>query len=169
MLTRNSYMTSSPQTIALSSSFSRVSTLQVKMTHSSCMIINPGLRFELINHAWSTPHQHIVPPTSDPSSSSSYIDRLITMLPPLNLHLPDPPIPRSETKQYPPFLPSAGLTRRLLTSLNESERPVLHGAITAWCVEGDNRGDAHALAQVALAVLDQGRFFFFSLGDRGLN
>lgn len=55
---------------------------------------------------------------------------------------------------YPPFLPSAGLTRRLLQELQEDENS--HGTLAAWCVEGDNRGDAMGLAAVVLQLLDLG-------------
>ncbi|UOH83810.1 hypothetical protein LQV05_006548 [Cryptococcus neoformans] len=60
---------------------------------------------------------------------------------------------RSISSSYPPFLPAAGLTRRLLTALSEEKAPIPHGAIAAWCVEGDNRGDARSLAGVVLDVL----------------
>lgn len=34
---------------------------------------------------------------------------------------------------------------------------VEHGALMAWCVEGDNRDDARALAAASLHVLGQGK------------
>lgn len=58
------------------------------------------------------------------------------------------------SSSYPPFLPAAGLTRRLLTALSGEKAPIPHGAIAAWCVEGDNRGDARSLAGVVLDVLN---------------
>jgi proteasome assembly chaperone 2 len=66
-----------------------------------------------------------------------------------------------EAPLYPPFLPSAGLTRRLLQKLQEDGSP--HGAVAAWCVEGDNRGDAMGLAGVVLGVLDLREYSFSSL------
>jgi hypothetical protein len=56
---------------------------------------------------------------------------------------------------YPPFLPSAGLTRRLLASLESNQIP--HGCLTVWCVEGDNREDAYALVKVTSDVLGLGK------------
>lgn len=47
----------------------------------------------------------------------------------------------------------------MLSSLHSRSTP--HGGIGAWCVEGDNREDAHALARVALYVLGLGMFYFF--------
>lgn len=72
--------------------------------------------------------------------------------------------PNPETA-YPLFLPCAGLTRRLLAALHPSPPsdrtapsvpavPVPHGALLAWCVEGDNRGDAHALAELVLRLAE---------------
>jgi len=42
-------------------------------------------------------------------------------------------------------------------SLQDSDKSPSHGAVSAWCVEGDNRGDAHALALVVLAILNLGQ------------
>lgn len=95
-----------------------------------------------------TPHQHITTPSSS-TSPALHLKRLTSTLPQLNLNLT---ASGSSSTPYPPFLPSAGLTRRLLSSLQSSPTP--HGAIAAWCVEGDNRGDARALASVVLDVLD---------------
>ncbi|WVW81907.1 hypothetical protein I302_103907 [Kwoniella bestiolae CBS 10118] len=100
-----------------------------------------------------TPHQRILPPTSSPHP---ILQTLENTLPPLQLSLSTPPSTfsgHSETSSsvYPPFLPAAGLTRRLLSSLQDSQIP--HGSITAWCVEGDNSGDAISLAGVVLRVL----------------
>ncbi|WVR03524.1 hypothetical protein IAU60_000516 [Kwoniella sp. DSM 27419] len=105
-----------------------------------------------------TPHQRIVPPSSH-GPSSPHQQRLESLLPPLRLNLsPDTPYRSPESSSsaapYPPFLPAAGLTRRLLAALSQSQ--VIHGAITAWCVEGDNRGDATSLAGSVLAVLGIG-------------
>jgi proteasome assembly chaperone 2 len=60
---------------------------------------------------------------------------------------------------YPPFLPSAGSTRKLLIRLQDKS-DVPHAAISAWCVEGDNRGDARALAGLVLGVLGAGEWLF---------
>ncbi|WVQ93761.1 hypothetical protein IAU59_000839 [Kwoniella sp. CBS 9459] len=121
-----------------------------------------------------TPHQRIVPPSqSNPKqASSSILARLEQTLPPLRLNIEPSPAdyygsgtqaPASSSGSgsagtYPPFLPAAGLTRRLLASLNgnsgQASAPApAHGAVTAWCVEGDNRGDAISLTQTVLAVL----------------
>ncbi|KAK4688892.1 proteasome assembly chaperone 2, partial [Tremellales sp. Uapishka_1] len=94
-----------------------------------------------------TPHQHILPP--NPPALPAPLERL-QMLPPLRLHISAPPLHPTATT-YPPFLPSAGLTRRILSALQDGQIP--HGAITAWCVEGDNREDAWALAHVVLGIL----------------
>jgi len=91
----------------------------------------------------STPHQHLLPPT--PTPTSSYGKTLASFSP-----LLDP----SQSPPYPPFLPSAGLTRRYLATLQDVK--VEHGALMAWCVEGDNRDDARALAAASLHVLGQG-------------
>ncbi|RSH85560.1 hypothetical protein EHS25_003699 [Saitozyma podzolica] len=105
-----------------------------------------------------TPHQHILPPSSASSASDGIAKRIESSLRPLQLHLSEqpispPPSSSSSNTPYPPFLPSAGLTRRLLASLNDDPAKPAHATITAWCVEGDNRGDARALADTALKVL----------------
>ncbi|CAK9779361.1 hypothetical protein CC85DRAFT_288680 [Cutaneotrichosporon oleaginosum] len=87
-----------------------------------------------------TPHQCILPPHHLPQP---VLDRLAA-LPPLRITLDQP------VSGYPPFLPGAGLTRRILAAL--ADKP--SGAIAAWVVEGDNRGDAHALARAVLRLLD---------------
>ncbi|OXB38313.1 proteasome assembly chaperone 2 [Cryptococcus neoformans] len=97
------------------------------------------------------PYQRVVPPGL--SSFPSQIQK-IQNIPPLSLSLSQPAASgRSISSSYPPFLPAAGLTRRLLTALSEEKAPIPHGAIAAWCVEGDNRGDARSLAGVVLDVL----------------
>ena len=113
-----------------------------------------------------TPHQHIVPPsiTSTPTLPSQ-LSRLTHLLPTLRLHITDPTIPSESNLPYPPFLPAGGLTRRLLASLHDEPKPVSHGAITAWCVEGDNRGDAHEFARVVLEVLGLGEWRLFNTRD----
>ncbi|KAE8543172.1 hypothetical protein D1P53_000659 [Cryptococcus gattii VGV] len=79
----------------------------------------------------------------------------IQNIPPLSLGLSQPATSvQNITSSYPPFLPAAGLTRRLLTALSEEKTPIPHGAIAAWCVEGDNRGDSRSFADVVLYVLD---------------
>ncbi|WVF66133.1 hypothetical protein IAT40_000873 [Kwoniella sp. CBS 6097] len=124
-----------------------------------------------------TPHQRIIPPSyssssSNSSSSSAILKRLEQNLPPLQLNIEPSPhglgqseiqaSASSSTGPYPPFLPAAGLTRRLLASLNgtgtegQTQSASLsppHGAVTAWCVEGDNRGDAISLTKTVLALL----------------
>ncbi|WWD22451.1 hypothetical protein CI109_106942 [Kwoniella shandongensis] len=98
-----------------------------------------------------TPHQRVLPPRI-PSSLPPSLQRLSDLLPPLSLNMIDQPRPSASTSStYPPFLPAAGLTRRLLASLASEQIP--HGAVTAWCVEGDNRGDAVALAGIVLRLL----------------
>ncbi|KAK8845498.1 hypothetical protein IAR55_006211 [Kwoniella newhampshirensis] len=101
-----------------------------------------------------TPHQRVLPPHL-PSSPPPPIQRLSDLFPPLNLNIDESAhssFPSSSaTAPYPPFLPAAGLTRRLLSSL--ASENIAHGAVTAWCVEGDNRGDAIALAGVVLQTL----------------
>ncbi|WOO84684.1 Proteasome assembly chaperone 2 [Vanrija pseudolonga] len=93
-----------------------------------------------------TPHQAVVPPTPAPHP---VLGRL-AQLPALRLTLEtNTRAPAKETTTYPPFLPGAGLTRRILAAVAD----VPSGAVSAWVVEGDNRGDAHALAAVALGVL----------------
>lgn len=91
-----------------------------------------------------TPHQQIMPPQS--TRKSKYSQRLSEISP-----LVDP----SSDSPYPPFLPSAGLTRRYLLSLKDTKAE--HAALTAWCVEGDNRDDARALASALLHVLNLGK------------
>ncbi|WVQ62578.1 uncharacterized protein L199_000720 [Kwoniella botswanensis] len=99
-----------------------------------------------------TPHQRVLPPSSS-SSSHKTLQTLENTLPPLQLNIDSdlPTTGSSNSSVYPPFLPAAGLTRRLLSTLKDSSIP--HGAITAWCVEGDNSGDAMSLAQVVLRLL----------------
>ncbi|KAL1407088.1 hypothetical protein Q8F55_006501 [Vanrija albida] len=92
-----------------------------------------------------TPHQAVVPPSP---GAHPALGRL-AQLPALKLTLEAAAHTPKETATYPPFLPGAGLTRRILGALAD----VPSGAVSAWVVEGDNRGDAHALAGVALGVL----------------
>lgn len=105
-----------------------------------------------------TPHQQVTPVslTSPPA-----LDRL-RQLPSLSLSLAsDYPTSQSISKTssatYPPFLPSAGLTRRLLSSLQSTKVP--HGCLTVWCVEGDNREDAYALTARVLDILELRKLF----------
>ncbi|KAI9635853.1 PAC2 family-domain-containing protein [Dioszegia hungarica] len=99
------------------------------------------------------PHQHIAPPSTP--APSDVLDRLRSF-PALSLSLASdrPPTsdPQRSTAQYPPFLPSAGLTRRLLAALQTTSTP--HGCLTVWCAEGDNREDAYALTARVLYLLD---------------
>ena len=108
---------------------------------------------------FSTPHQYILPPSS---TSLPIVSRLKEVLPPLNLNLDSGSSLR--TPSYPPFLPSAGLTRRILIALSESPSPAAsgpaHGVISAWCVEADNRLDARYLAETVLRVLALGECEF---------
>lgn len=100
-----------------------------------------------------TPYQAILPPKA---GSHAALERL-AQLPPLKLNIEAPNAveaaigkeSQSSTKPYPPFLPGAGLTRRMLGALAD----VPSGAIAAWVVEGDNRGDARTLADLSLKVL----------------
>ncbi|RXK36764.1 hypothetical protein M231_05999 [Tremella mesenterica] len=96
-----------------------------------------------------TSHQHILPPSPP---MSPYISKLLS-LPRLQLHLIDPIQSTNGTSTYPPFLPSAGLTRRMLVALRETSVP--HGAIAAWCAEGDNRGDAVEFTRTVLKFLGE--------------
>ncbi|ODN76005.1 hypothetical protein L202_05965 [Cryptococcus amylolentus CBS 6039] len=98
-----------------------------------------------------TPYQHILPPTI--VSSVPPIIQRIKNLPPLSLAISQPSFGPRSTSRYPPFLPAAGLTRRLLSAFSEDQKKISHGAVTAWCVEGDNRGDARGLAGIVLGVL----------------
>lgn len=91
-----------------------------------------------------TPHQHVLPPSTP--SQSSY-GQTLASIPPL--------VDSSFSSPYPPFLPSAGLTRRYLSALQGSNAE--HGALVAWCVEGDNREDARALAASTMKVLGVGK------------
>ncbi|KIR63636.1 proteasome assembly chaperone 2 [Cryptococcus bacillisporus CA1873] len=99
-----------------------------------------------------TPYQRIIPPSL--SSLPSQLQK-IQNIPPLSLSLSQPATSvQNITSSYPPFLPAAGLTRRLLTALLEEKTSMPHGAIAAWCVEGDNRGDSRSFADMVLYVLD---------------
>jgi hypothetical protein len=109
---------------------------------------------------YRTPHQHLLPPSSAPSSSYA---KTLASYPPLI----DPSI--QSQIPYPPFLPSAGLTRRYLSSLQDVKAE--HGVLLAWCVEGDNRDDARALAAATLMILGQGELTYpvrsnWSLADQ---
>ncbi|WWC66652.1 uncharacterized protein I206_100556 [Kwoniella pini CBS 10737] len=95
-----------------------------------------------------TPHQRILPPSSIPHP---LIQNLEKSLPPLQLNISDNIQLSNPSSIYPPFLPSAGLTRRLLSALQDTQTP--HGAISVWCVEGDNRNDAISFAQLVLSLL----------------
>ncbi len=99
----------------------------------------------------STPHQAILPPTTPTHPALANLARI----PPLRLTLDPAAAPSAGSSAYPPFLPGAGLTRRLLSAL--ADKP--SGALAAWVVEGDNRGDAHALARAVLALLEIGELF----------
>lgn len=96
-----------------------------------------------------TPHQAIL----KAESGHKALTRL-AMLPPLRLNIDPDSQSAPASTTYPPFLPGAGLTRRLLAALAD----VPSGAVAAWVVEGDNRGDAMALATVALGVLELGGY-----------
>lgn len=64
-----------------------------------------------------------------------------------------PPTPVQPSKEtYPPFLPCAGLTRRLLATLHADEVPP-HGTLAYWCAEADNREDAMRYAGVVTYLL----------------
>ncbi|KAJ9098985.1 hypothetical protein QFC20_005803 [Naganishia adeliensis] len=64
-----------------------------------------------------------------------------------------PPTPAQPSKEtYPPFLPCAGLTRRLLATLHADEVPP-HGTLAYWCAEADNREDAMRYAGVVTYLL----------------
>lgn len=108
------------------------------------------------------PHQHIAPPSTP--APSDVLDRLRSF-PALSLSLASdrPPTsdPQRSTAQYPPFLPSAGLTRRLLAALQTTSTP--HGCLTVWCAEGDNREDAYALTARVLYLLDNRESYPLSL------
>jgi hypothetical protein len=130
---------------------------RTRTMRSSCESIVHQNAIELTELPFRTPHQRILPLSSP---STPYTQRLEHLLPPLQLHLSSPstPLSSNSSSPYPPFLPAAGLTRRLLTSLAASAPNTSHGAVTAWCVEGDNRDDARALAETALAALGIGAF-----------
>jgi proteasome assembly chaperone 2 len=102
----------------------------------------------LVLMLYRTPHQAILGP-----EAGDALARLAD-LPPLRLNVESTTATATaeENKRYPPFLPGAGLSRRVLDALKD----VPSGAIAAWVVEGDNRGDARALALAALHVLDVG-------------
>lgn len=61
-------------------------------------------------------------------------------------------VPPSPSKSYPPFLPCAGLTRRLLASLQSTTAPP-HATLAYWCTEADNRDDAVRYAGVVTYLL----------------
>jgi hypothetical protein len=134
-------------------SCSRPSTLRTRTTPSSCEYHAPlvylGTTYPArLTLTRRTPHQGILPATA---SEHVALARL-AQLPPLRLNIDANTAAPAASSTYPPFLPGAGLTRRLLGALAD----VPSGAIAAWVVEGDNRGDATALATVALAVLQLG-------------
>lgn len=62
---------------------------------------------------------------------------------------------KSEATAYPPPLPAGGLSGALLADLQKEGSGTVppHGALCAWCVEGDNRGDAFGMAGVVAFVL----------------
>ncbi|GMK58531.1 hypothetical protein CspeluHIS016_0505630 [Cutaneotrichosporon spelunceum] len=91
------------------------------------------------------PIQSILPPKTPTHPAL----KRVANLPPLRLTLDPNAAPSAGSKSYPPFLPGAGLTRRLLGAL--ADQP--SGAIAEWVVEGDNRADAHALAHALMGVL----------------
>ncbi|ORY23634.1 PAC2 family-domain-containing protein [Naematelia encephala] len=99
---------------------------------------------------YSTYHRYIIPPNLSSSDKASLTKRL----PNLASRMTTP----TAHQPYPPFLPYAGLTRRILTTLQKDTDKVPHAALAYWCSEGDNRADAHALAAEVLEV-------FTSAGD----
>ena len=101
---------------------------------------SPRTRWQLTS---STPHVSIIPPSTSTSTSTSN---------PLSSSLES--IPGLQVAAYPPFIPGGGLSRRILSALQGSSIP--HAAIGAWCVEGDNRDDAYALASTVLHALGRG-------------
>lgn len=117
---------------------------QTRTTRSSCELF-----FARRTANGRTPHQAIVQ-----DAPGSVLGRL-AQLPPLNLRLEGAPPQQASQGTYPPFLPGAGLTRRVLAALKEQGTP--GGALAAWVVEGDNRGDAHALAARTLQITGTGK------------
>ncbi len=65
---------------------------------------------------------------------------------------------KSEATAYPPPLPAGGLSGALLADLQKEGSGTVppHGALCAWCAEGDNRGDAFGMAGVVAFVLGIG-------------
>lgn len=61
-------------------------------------------------------------------------------------------VPPAPSKTYPPFLPCAGLTRRLLASFQATTVPP-HATLAYWCTEADNRDDAVRYAGVVTYLL----------------
>ncbi|KZO99796.1 hypothetical protein CALVIDRAFT_534218 [Calocera viscosa TUFC12733] len=91
----------------------------------------------------SSPIYHFAPPSS--GSPGPFLDRLT---------LTTPSYLRTPSEQLPP-VPGSGLTRRVLGSLAEAALPGLAvGVLLQFVMEGDNRGDARFLAQVAAKVVD---------------
>ncbi|GHJ83630.1 hypothetical protein NliqN6_0032 [Naganishia liquefaciens] len=63
-------------------------------------------------------------------------------------------VPPAPSSTYPPFLPCAGLTRRLLATMQDTPGPVPpHASLAYWCTEADNRDDAVRYAGVVTYLL----------------
>lgn len=134
----------------------RFSSLQVWIQQFKAMLSSRKSRISAIlktkSGGFRIPYQRVIPPGL--RSLPNQIQK-IQNIPPLSLSLSQPASSgQSISSSYPPFLPAAGLTRRLLAALSEEKTLIPHGAIAAWCVEGDNRGDARSFANVVLDVLD---------------
>ncbi|KAK1926044.1 PAC2 family-domain-containing protein [Papiliotrema laurentii] len=95
-----------------------------------------------------TPHVSILPPSPSPTETSTPVHTNIRSVP----SLPSFSNLRDTTATpYPPFIPGGGLSKRILIAFKSLES-LPHGTIAAWCVEGDNRADAHALAALVLRL-----------------
>jgi proteasome assembly chaperone 2 len=108
-----------------------------------------------------SPWRSLLPPNV--KSDDERIARLKEIPSYLSSTAPDPlredSISASTTQAYPPPLPAGGLCGPLLENLQhngEGGSVPPHGALCAWCAEGDNRGDAFGMAGVLAFVLGLG-------------
>ncbi|CAD6891449.1 unnamed protein product [Tilletia controversa] len=113
--------------------------------------LDAGLRVDAEMHI---PLVHLLASPAS-RSSSSVLKTLAQSFPafqPQATHEDDlPPRPKASPSSGLPFLPGAGLTRLLLQAAAEDSLPV--GALLMFAGEGDNRGDAHAMATFLLDIL----------------
>lgn len=94
------------------------------------------------------PLQALIPPSLKDANAPELIQRMGNIPP----YVPPTPVHPSQKEPYPPFLPCAGLTRRLLATL-ETENVPPHATLAYWCAEADNREDAMRYAGVVTYLL----------------